>query len=83
MDDSGKRRREDTTGVAPQGDHTPPVMWPDSGNGFEADPFSPAGMSQQIWRATGRRPRSRTGLWIVRTICVVIAAAFIAAQVAH
>ena len=68
----------------PKSDTTPPVMWPEPGSGFEADPFSPAGMSQQIWRATtGRRPRSRTGLWIVRIICVVVALAFIAAQVAH
>jgi hypothetical protein len=83
MDDSKKRRRKDTTAVPPQDDLTPPVMWPETGSGFEADPFSPAGMSQQIWRATGRRPRSRTGLWIVRIVCVLIAAAFIAAQVAH
>jgi hypothetical protein len=62
---------------------TPPVMWPGEGSGFEADPFSPAGLSQQIWTATGRRPHSRTGLWIVRIVCIVIALAFIAAQVAH
>jgi hypothetical protein len=83
MDGSKKRRREDTAAVAPQDDLTPPVMWSESESGFEADPFSPAGMSQQIWRATGRRPRSRTGLWIVRIVCILIAAAFIAAQVAH
>jgi hypothetical protein len=64
-------------------DHTPPVMWPEAGSGFEADPFSPAGMSQQIWRATGRRPRTRAGRWFVGIICVIIALAFIAAQVAH
>jgi hypothetical protein len=58
-------------------------MWPSDDSGFEADPFSPAGMSQQIWTATGRRPRSRVGLWIVRVACVVVALAFIAAQVAH
>lgn len=72
-----------TTPEEPEGDWTSPVMWPDEGSGFEADPLSPAGMSQQIWRATGRRPRSRTGLWIVRIACVVIALAFIAAQVVH
>jgi len=89
MDESKKRRHEDPTAVTSQedlttqNDLTPPVMWPESGSGFEADPFSPAGMSQQIWRATGRRPRSRTGRWIVRIVCVLIAAAFIAAQVAH
>jgi hypothetical protein len=58
-------------------------MWPEEGSGFDADPFSPAGMSQQIWTVTRRRPRSRTGQWIVRVICVLIAVAFIAAQVAH
>jgi hypothetical protein len=83
MDDFTKRRRGDEAAVEPDDDPTPPVMWPEPGSGFEADPFSPAGMSQQIWRATGRRPRSRTGLWIVRLVCVLIAAAFIAAQVAH
>jgi hypothetical protein len=58
-------------------------MWPDEGSGFEADPFSPAGMSQQIWTATRRRPRSRTGMWTLRIVCIVIALAFIAAQVVH
>jgi hypothetical protein len=55
-------------------------MWPDPGSGFEADPFSPAGMSQQIWTATGRRPRTRTGRWVLRIVCVVLALAFIVAQ---
>ena len=64
-------------------DQTPPVMWPEAGSGFEADPLSPAGMTQQIWRATGRRPRTRAGRWIVGIVCVFIALAFIAAQVAH
>jgi hypothetical protein len=58
-------------------------MWPDEGSGFEADPFSPAGLSQEIWTATSRRPRSRAGRWAVGIICVVIALAFIAAQVTH
>ena len=83
MDECTGGHREDGTTNGPNSELTPPVMWPESGSGFEADPFSPAGMSQQIWRATGRRPRSRTGLWIVRIVCVLIAAAFIAAQVAH
>jgi hypothetical protein len=55
-------------------------MWPEPGSGFEADPFSPAGMSQQIWTATGRRPRTRVGMWIVRIVCVLLALAFIVAQ---
>jgi hypothetical protein len=75
--------RHRDTGYAASADSTPPVMWPAEGSGFEADPFSPAGLSQQIWTATARRPRSRVGLWIVRIVCVVVALAFIAAQVAH
>jgi hypothetical protein len=77
------RRRPASDAVVPETDRTPPVMWPDEGSGFEADPFSPAGMSQQIWIATGKRPRSRVGVWTVRIVCVVVALAFIAAQVAH
>jgi hypothetical protein len=64
-------------------DGTPPVMWPDDSSGFEADPFSPAGLSQQVWTATRRRPRTRVGRLIVGILCVLIALAFIAAQVAH
>ena len=80
---SNKRRRDLPTNDESESDWSPPVMWPEPGSGFEADPLSPAGMSQQIWRATGRRPRSRSGQWIVRIVCVVIALAFIAAQVVH
>jgi hypothetical protein len=84
MDPEGEQLGRPAVPSAPQSDPTPPVMWPDAGSGFEADPFSPAGLSQQIWRATsGRRPHSRTGRWIVRIVCVIIALAFIAAQVAH
>jgi hypothetical protein len=67
----------------PESDRTPPVMWPDADSGFEADPLSPAGLSQQVWIATGRRPRSRTGRWVLRVVCVAIALAFIAAQIVH
>jgi hypothetical protein len=33
----------------------PPVMWPSPSpsSGFEADPFSPAGQMQGVWRLTG------------------------------
>jgi hypothetical protein len=62
---------------------TPPVMWPDEGSGFEADPFSPAGMSQQIWTATGYRSRSPIVRRIVQVVALLVALAFIAAQVAH
>jgi hypothetical protein len=27
----------------------PPIMWPEAGSGFEADPFSPAGQAQMRW----------------------------------
>jgi hypothetical protein len=83
MGESEGPHRDDDAFDDFDGEWTPPVMWPEAGSGFEADPFSPAGMSQQIWRATGRRPRSRAGLWTVRIVCVVIAVAFIAAQVVH
>lgn len=62
---------------------TPPVMWPDEGSGFEADPFSPAGMSQQIWTATGYRSRRPLVRRLIQVVAFVIALAFIAAQVAH
>jgi hypothetical protein len=81
--DESEDRRHDELARAPDYDPTPPVMWPDEGSGFEADPFSPAGMSQQIWTATRRRPRSRAGMWTLRIVCIVIALAFIAAQVVH
>jgi hypothetical protein len=81
--DESEDRRRDELARTPDYTATPPVMWPDEGSGFEADPFSPAGMSQQIWTATRRRPRSRTGMWTLRIVCIVIALAFIAAQVVH
>jgi hypothetical protein len=31
-------------------DEPPPVMWPAADSGFEADPFSPAGRAQAMWR---------------------------------
>jgi hypothetical protein len=58
-------------------------MWPEEGSGFEADPFSPAGMSQQVWRATGYRSRSPVVRRIVQVVALLIALAFIAAQVTH
>jgi hypothetical protein len=81
VDESEQERSEPLT--APDRDLTPPVMWPDEGSGFEADPFSPAGFSQQVWTATRRRPHSRAGMWTLRIVCLVIALAFIAAQVVH
>ena len=57
MDEPPTRPTARRHAVGAESDWTPPVMWPDAGSGFEADPFSPAGMSQQVWRVTGRRPR--------------------------
>ncbi|HEY8080995.1 MAG TPA: hypothetical protein VIE15_02815 [Acidimicrobiales bacterium] len=37
-----------------QADETPPVMWPEEGSGFEADPFSPAGTEQRRWLLLGQ-----------------------------
>ena len=83
MGDPKKRREHGATPEIVGRDVTPPVMWPEPGSGFEADPFSPAGMSQQIWTATGRRPRTPVGMWCVRIVCVLLALAFIAAQAPH
>jgi hypothetical protein len=40
-------------------------MWPESGSGFEADPFSPAGMAQGEWGFIQHRGRSRYGRLVV------------------
>jgi hypothetical protein len=58
-------------------------MWPEEGSGFEADPFSPAGMSQQIWRATGFRSQRPLVRRLIQVVALLVALAFIAAQVAH
>jgi hypothetical protein len=58
-------------------------MWPEPGSGFEADPFSPAGMSQQIWTATGYRSRRPGVRRFVQAVALLVAIAFIAAQIAH
>ena len=59
----------------------PPVMWPEA---FEADPFSPAGEVQGIWRLTGggsdaleaqarraRWPIGRVGAFVLRSLGLV------------
>lgn len=35
----------------------PPIMWPQPGSGFVADPYSPAGSEERIWRLVNRRQR--------------------------
>jgi hypothetical protein len=67
----------------PHADVTPPIMWPEQGSGFEADPFSPAGLAQQIWTTTGYRARRPVVRRLVQIVALVLALAFIAAQVAH
>lgn len=62
---------------------TPPVMWPESGSGFEADPFSSADMSQEKWTVPRRRPHNPVIRWILRIVAIALALAFIAAQVVH
>jgi hypothetical protein len=83
MGSQGRRKESDGEEPHVVTDTTPPVMWPDEGSGFEADPFSPAGMSQQVWRATGYRARSPVVRRIVQVVALLIALAFIAAQVTH
>jgi hypothetical protein len=56
-------------------------MWPEPGSGYEADPFSPAGTSLQIWRFTQSPPRNRVVRWTVRAIALVAAIALLASQV--
>jgi len=56
----------------------PPIMWPSSGSGFEADPLSPAGTAQREWAMSQRLGRSRFGrlaVWII--LAVIIAAPII------
>jgi hypothetical protein len=54
-------------------------MWPSSGSGFEASPFSPAGRAQALWRVVigaNVAKRTRRGLprWaIVATALFVVA----------
>gem|GEM_PF-4294750 len=43
----------------------PPLMWPESGSGFEADPFRPAGIAQGEWGFIQRRGHSRYGRLVV------------------
>ena len=50
-------------------DGSPPnVMWPDSGSGFDASGFSPAGSAQrgyQFAQGLGRRRRTRWLVWVM------------------
>ena len=53
----------------------PPIMWPGSGSGFEADPFSPAGTAERDWLITQRLGRSRIGrlaVWIILGLTILV-----------
>lgn len=52
-------------------------MWPSAGSGFEADPFSPAGLAQQEWVLASRAGRSRTGRIVVWIVVVLLVAGVI------
>ena len=48
-------------------------MWPESGSGFEADPFSPAGTAQREWillQALGRSRYGKLAVWILLAVVV-------------
>lgn len=81
MGSRGGRRKTKRTPSAVVLNPTPPIMWPEPGSGFEADPFSPAGTSQQIWRLTQREPHNRVARWIVRAVALLAAIALVASQV--
>jgi hypothetical protein len=52
-------------------------MWPSSGSGFDADPFSPAGLAQQEWVIASRAGRSRGGRVLVWILVVALLASII------
>jgi len=59
----------------------PPVMWPDPGSGFEADPSSPAGQLQgearflQGLSSDGGRA-GRAALWVAFGVVAIMAFSF-------
>ena len=55
-------------------DEPPPLMWPEAGSGFEADPFSPAGQAQAMWRFLDgiRSQRGRGGPFRLLSWVIVI-----------
>jgi hypothetical protein len=54
-------------------------MWPESGSGFEADPFSPAGAAQREWMLTQRMGRSRWGRVLAWFLVAAIVGSILAA----
>ena len=68
---SGERSEEQST----RSEIVPPVMWPDSGSGFEADGFSPAGSAQlgaRFYQGLGRRRFGHAAAWVLVGIFVLI-----------
>lgn len=52
----------------------PPVMWPSSTSGYEADAFSPAGTAQQEWafaRGIGRFRFGKLVVWVILGLFVI------------
>ena len=71
-----KRPENQTAPLSPEPFGTePPIMWSDSGSGFEAHPFSPAGTAQREWGLSQRLGRSRVGrlvVWIIIGMMVLV-----------
>ena len=88
-DDEDGRQDESSDGggdAAPGGaplmrDPIPPVMWPDPGSGFEADPSSPAGQLQGeamfLRGLSGDGGRAgRAALWVALGVVAIVAFTF-------
>ena len=75
----GRPREEQTEHRSPAfRDSAPPVMWPDAGSGFEADPFSPAGLAQQQWTVMSHAGGGRFTRIMMAIIVVVLAISLLA-----
>ena len=67
--------------AVPMADPIPPVMWPNAGSGFEADPSSPAGQLQSEamflrgLSADGGRA-GRAALWVALGVVAIVAFSF-------
>ena len=59
-------------------DSPPPVMWPEAGSGFEADPFSPAGFAQQQWIVMSHAGGGRFTRIMMAIVAVVLAISLLA-----
>jgi hypothetical protein len=53
----------------------PPIMWPSSDSGFEADPFSPAGTAERecaLTQRLGRRPIGKLVVWLILAVIIMV-----------